>query len=249
MTRLGVVVIDAPPRCRERVHERDASAVSAEANGSGRARLRFSARRRIPRAALGLKKNLRGTLRSRMADKEDTTPSLCHSGPSSVQHSVGDAIPQFPQRPDDGAHDPAVGGDAPTGALGLAHGRQEAKDVLADDPCGAELGHDPVHLPPQPATCSTHALATPGEGEVLTGEPSGHNVNSPDSIGIESLTGHLSHVGVDRSGRRSPTGACRARSGTTSRDGRRPGAAAFPAERRWPPVPPPPSRSGGATRP
>lgn len=44
----------------------------------------FSARRRMPAAALGLKKYLSDTVFCRAADKEDAAPSLWHSG-SSVQ--------------------------------------------------------------------------------------------------------------------------------------------------------------------
>jgi hypothetical protein len=39
-----------------------------------------------------------------MSDKEDTTATLGNSEELSVQNSVGDPIPEFPQRPDDGTH-------------------------------------------------------------------------------------------------------------------------------------------------
>jgi hypothetical protein len=39
-----------------------------------------------------------------MSDKEDATAALGHSIELSVQNSVGDPIPEFSQRPDDGTH-------------------------------------------------------------------------------------------------------------------------------------------------
>jgi len=39
-----------------------------------------------------------------MSDNEDATASLWNSEVLSVKHAPGDAIPELPQRPDDGAH-------------------------------------------------------------------------------------------------------------------------------------------------
>jgi hypothetical protein len=39
-----------------------------------------------------------------MSDKEDPAAALGNSEVLSVQNSVGDPIPEFPQRPDDGTH-------------------------------------------------------------------------------------------------------------------------------------------------
>jgi hypothetical protein len=58
----------------------------------------------IPAHALGLKKNRCGTLcaSSNMSNKEDSFPSLGNAEVLSVQHSVGEPIPEFCQRPENG---------------------------------------------------------------------------------------------------------------------------------------------------
>jgi hypothetical protein len=43
-----------------------------------------------------------------MSDNEDSTTLLGHSEVLSVQNSVGDPIPEFAQRPEDGTHCAAV---------------------------------------------------------------------------------------------------------------------------------------------
>jgi len=70
---------------------------------------RFAARRSIPAQALALKKYRRGTAPvSKMSDNEDATASLGHSEELSVQHSPGATIPEFRQRPEDGAKIPSA---------------------------------------------------------------------------------------------------------------------------------------------
>jgi hypothetical protein len=73
-----------------------ATAASANAKRTGNVFPRFSARRRIPAHALGLKKYRSGSgSGSKMSDKEDTLASLGHSEELSVQHSPCEAIPEF----------------------------------------------------------------------------------------------------------------------------------------------------------
>ncbi|MEN9418397.1 MAG: hypothetical protein RI988_2017, partial [Pseudomonadota bacterium] len=76
---------------------------------SGSSRPRRSARRRIPRQAVALKKYRGGTLpaSSSVSDNEHTAASLGHSEVLSVQHSVGEAIPEVFQRPEDGTKVPS----------------------------------------------------------------------------------------------------------------------------------------------
>ena len=81
-----------------------ANAVRSE---GGNSRPRFSARRRIPAHAFGLKKNLGGTSVSKMSDNEHSTASLGDSEVASVQHSVGPPIPEIAQRPEDVSHVPS----------------------------------------------------------------------------------------------------------------------------------------------
>ena len=71
----------------------------AAAKCSGNVLPRFFARRRIPRQALALKKYRRGTSPvSKMSDNEHATAPLWNSEVLSVKNSVGEPIPEFPQR-------------------------------------------------------------------------------------------------------------------------------------------------------
>lgn len=92
---LGISVLPASDADSER-----ASCTSAVRRTSGNSRPRFSARRKIPAAALGLKKNLSGTAsNSTSAKDEHTSPPLGHSEVSAVQHSPGEVVkPELGQR-------------------------------------------------------------------------------------------------------------------------------------------------------
>jgi hypothetical protein len=95
VTGLGLVVV-----CATRSN--------ATASEGGNRLPRFSARRRIPAQALWLKEYLsRCSPVSKMSDNDDATAPLGNSEPLSVQHSVGEPIPQVPQRPEDGTQVPS----------------------------------------------------------------------------------------------------------------------------------------------
>ncbi|WP_297846278.1 hypothetical protein [Pseudomonas sp.] len=69
---------------------------------------RFSARRRMPRQAMALKKYRCGTSPvSKISDNEDATAALGYSEVLSVKNSVGDPIPELPQDPEEGSKRPA----------------------------------------------------------------------------------------------------------------------------------------------
>src|SRR5690606_33226901 len=81
---------------------RDAAS-NANRSASGSFLPRRSARLRIPRQARAVKKNRCGTSPvSKISDKEDSTTTLGNSVELSVQHSVGEPIPEFNHRPEDG---------------------------------------------------------------------------------------------------------------------------------------------------
>lgn len=143
-----------------------ASSVSARLKGPGRSRPRFSARRRMPAAAFGLKKNLGGTSRvSKTADNEHTAASLGHAEVLSVEHPPGVPIPEFSQRPKDGSEvSPAVT-------------RQKARDVLEENPTGSALSSEASELEEQSAPSSSQASTLSSHAEVLAGEPSSEKVN------------------------------------------------------------------------
>jgi len=79
-----------------------ATARSAASKRSGNALPRFSARRRIPEHAFGLKKYFGGASVSKTADNEHTAAALGHSEILSVKNPPGDAIPEFDQPAKDG---------------------------------------------------------------------------------------------------------------------------------------------------
>jgi hypothetical protein len=87
----------------------EATASSAILKGSGNSLPRFSARRRIPRQAFALKKYRCGTSPvSKTSDNEHTPAPLGNSEELSVQHSVGEPIPELPQRPKEGTKIPSL---------------------------------------------------------------------------------------------------------------------------------------------
>jgi len=84
--------------CEVEVGPESTTALSASRKGSGSVLPRFSARRRIPAQASGLKKNRCGTGPvSKTSDNEHTLASLGHTEVLSVKHPVGDTIPELPQ--------------------------------------------------------------------------------------------------------------------------------------------------------
>jgi hypothetical protein len=86
-----------------------ATLASAAARKSGKFFPPFAARRRIPAQAFALKKYRCGTAPvSKMSDNEDATASLGHAEETSVQHSPGATVPEFRQRPEDGAKIPSA---------------------------------------------------------------------------------------------------------------------------------------------
>jgi hypothetical protein len=92
---LGIYAVASPPSALE---SRD----SASARCPGRSRPRFSARRRIPAAALGLKKYFdRCDPVSKTSGKEDAAAALGDSEVLSVQNSPRHAIPELIQVCDD----------------------------------------------------------------------------------------------------------------------------------------------------
>ena len=165
---IGVVFLPSPWGA-------DASAVSAARKAGGNSRPRFSARRRMPRAAFGLKKNRGGTRPSTMADNEHAAPSLGDSEMLAVQYPVGPPVPavfqSFEQRPE----------VAPTARA------KKPWNILKQQPSGLQdVGH-PQELPEEPAALSSEAGPLPGDGEILAGEASAEEIKT--AIGIASKAG------------------------------------------------------------
>jgi hypothetical protein len=80
----------------------------------------------MPRQAVALKKYRAGTpVVSKMSDNEDAAAALWNSEVLSVQNSVGEPIPEFAHRSEDGSKCPS------------SVDRQDARDILPDQPTGA----------------------------------------------------------------------------------------------------------------
>jgi hypothetical protein len=119
-----------------------------------------------------------------MSDNEHTAASLRHSEVLSVKNSPGDAIPELNQGTDDGSE--------------VAAGTEEARNILSDNPGGAELSNEPIELPPHRATVSSQSCAVSCNAVVLTGETSDENIDGVWFIDRRSYLGDVSvswHVG------------------------------------------------------
>jgi hypothetical protein len=119
----------------------------------------------MPLQAFPLRKNRRGTSPvSKISDNEHTAPSLwdgtrvaVHSDELSVKHSPGEPIPEFAHAPEDGTKVPS------------ASRRQDAGDVLPDQPAGPQAVSQPKILEGQVATVVAQSSAQSCDGEGLAG--------------------------------------------------------------------------------
>jgi hypothetical protein len=148
----------------------DARSMRASAKGRGNSRPRFAARRKIPAAALGLKKNLSGTVASSTSpNDEDASPALGHSEVSAVQHSPGEVVkPDVAQRAENDREISSTGG------------REQAGDVLNDDPSSwaYKLICDPGELEEESGAGTVESCSSACDGEVLAGESSAEEINT-----------------------------------------------------------------------
>jgi hypothetical protein len=142
---------------------------SALRNASGSSRPRFSARRKIPAAALGLKKNLSGTRSSSTsANDVNAPPPLGHSEVTAVQHSPGEVVkPDVGQRTENNCE------------ISSTVGTEQAGDVLNDNPAcrSNKVVGNAGELEEESRSLSLEACAASGDGEVLAGESSAEKVD------------------------------------------------------------------------
>jgi hypothetical protein len=146
----------------------DAPATCCKARSScgGKSFPRRSARRRIPRQAVALKKYRCGSSPvSKISDNEDATAPLRNSKVLSVKDSVGDAIPEFAHAPENGTKVPS------------ASRRQDAGDVLPYQPSGAESLSKPKKLECQVATVIGQTASKSSDRERLAGGSSNKKVD------------------------------------------------------------------------
>jgi hypothetical protein len=150
----------------------DARAVRASAKACGDSRPRFSARRKIPAAALGLKKNRSGTVSSSTsANDEDASPPLGHSEVSAVQHSPGEVVkPEVAQRREY---------DGEVSSRSVLRAGKESGNVLKEDPSAwaNKLICDAGEFEEESGSLAGETGAASGNTEVLAGEASAEEVD------------------------------------------------------------------------
>ena len=125
-------------------------------------------RRSTPEAALGVKKYPFGTIDSsavEMSDEKDPTASLGHSVVLSVQHPVGELIPELSQRPDEGTKVPSFSR------------RQDSGDVLPYDPARALLLRDLAVFESERPPRVAEAFPEPADAEALAGRAPDEDVD------------------------------------------------------------------------
>jgi hypothetical protein len=100
-----------------------------------------------------------------MSDNEHTAASLGHSEVLSVQHSVGEPIPEFDQPPEDGTKVPS------------SVARQNAGDVLPHHPAGPCAVSKPKKLEGQVAAVVSQSSSEARDAEGDAGRSSDQKVN------------------------------------------------------------------------
>jgi hypothetical protein len=145
---VGIVCGSAWPVC--------APAVRAARNWAGNSFPRRSARRRIPEQAFALKKYRCGTSPvSSVCDNEHTATALGDSKPLSVKNAVGEPIPEFCQRPKEGAKIPSFSR------------RQYSGDVFPYHPLGPQDANKLSESEGQVATRVFQSFSQPCDRERL----------------------------------------------------------------------------------
>jgi len=164
------------------------TADKAPCNIVGSALPRFSARRRMPAQAFGLKKYRGGRSPvSKISDNEHTASPLGNgtgkaacSDVLSVQHSVGPPIPEFAQAPEEGTKVPS------------AARRQDAGDVLPNHPLGPVAVNQSQIDEGQVAARIVQSFSKPGDAEGLAGGSTNEKIDS--CIRPFLKTGHVAPV-------------------------------------------------------
>jgi hypothetical protein len=148
-----------------------ASASNACCKREGNVRPPFSALRRIPDAALGLKKNLGGTWLSKTSDKEHATAALGDSEKSRVEHTPLNPIPAVDH---ENAEDFCK--------VSSTVRTEKSGNILENKPRGSQLLQDSRKLVKEPSTFSSEPGAFSGDADILAGDAGADDVHSPQMI-------------------------------------------------------------------
>jgi hypothetical protein len=117
-----------------------------------------------------------------VSDNEHTATSLGHSEPLSVQHSVGEPIPELCQPPEEGTKVPSSSRGEHTG------------DVFPNAPAGTEAVKKAEIDEGQVATRVSQSFAESGDGEGLAGGSSDQKLNCSLFNGPFFMSVHVSVV-------------------------------------------------------
>ena len=156
-----------------------ASSRRAASKAGGNSRPRFSARRRIPRAAFGLKKYFADTRFCRTADKEHATAALGDSEIAAVQNPVADDRPALPKSREDGPH------------IGSPAAAKKPWNILEESPRRLDDLGDADDLPEEARAFALESGPLPSDGEVLAGEAAGEQIRPAPAV-IERCDSHIS---------------------------------------------------------
>ena len=142
-----------------------------------------SALLKIPAHAVGLKKNLCGSDPiSKTRDNEDSTATLRDSEVLSVQHSVGEPIPELHQRPEEGTKIPST------------VATDDAWHVFPDDPSGLDAISQSKKDEGEVAARVFKSFAESCDGEGLAGGSADKKVNCSGFDGPLGVFGERSIV-------------------------------------------------------
>jgi hypothetical protein len=120
----------------------------------------------MPLQAVALKKYRCGTSPvSKMSDNEHATAALWNSKVLSVKGSIGPPIPEFAQAPEEGTKVPSF------------VARQDAGDVLPNQPLGPQSASKRKELKGEVATVASHSRSESGDAEILAWGSAHENVD------------------------------------------------------------------------
>ena len=122
----------------------------------GNVRPRFAARRKIPAAARGLKKNLCGTWLSKTTDNEHSLASLGHVEISAVEHTPRYPIPALDH--ENAEHFCKVSSFVAT---------EKSGNILENKPSGSKFLQDSRKVIKESSAFASETFALPGDGDVL----------------------------------------------------------------------------------
>src|SRR5258708_9424833 len=144
----------------------------------------FSARRRMPHAALALKKNLWGTWLSKISDNEHSTAALGHSEIAAVKHAPRNPIPAFDH---ENAED--------FRKVSSLVGRKKSGNIFHDKPTGSQFAQDARKLVKESSALSGEPGAQSCDRDILAGNSRRNAID-----GLEVSLANMGNIGESMNG-------------------------------------------------